>query len=220
MEKVKREIPKLPDVPKLTNKQIQLLTELCFRQDNPEKADAIFVFGTSIGIKETVDALEYLICNNFSNIAIISGGVNNFIGSKELCEADSETIYNLIKDRSAQCKFYLEKLSINTLENVINSKDIINSLNCKIMIYLCRSFCAGRCFLTLRRIFPTIKFLQYTYSMPSVNSGRLIESNNWFEFEEGKQRVWGEYLRIKFYGEKNDIEYSSVKKVIEEIGSL
>ncbi|MBA2629101.1 MAG: hypothetical protein H0U78_03590 [Rickettsiaceae bacterium] len=50
-----REISKLPELPHLDKETIDMLTKLCFRQDNNLSlymADTIFMFGTSVSLKE------------------------------------------------------------------------------------------------------------------------------------------------------------------------
>ncbi len=44
-----------------------------------------------------------------------------------------------------------------------------------------------------------------------------ITRYDWHTFDFGRRRLWGEYLRIKEYGNREDIEYEEVKDLVEEI---
>ncbi len=211
----KRLIPKLPLVPSLNNLSIELLTQLCFRKDNIQRADLIFVFGTSIGVLETIDKLLELLKLGLSKKVLITGGMPQFEGAITLKEPESQTLYNLIRNKSpTDVEFYLEGRSTNTLENVIYSSEIIKDLKIANILFLSRSFTAGRCFLTLIKQYPKVPLFQSSYHMPLSGPVQLLTYNNWFTFKEGRQRIWGEYLRIREYSKIGFIAYEPVKEVI------
>ena len=54
---------------------------------------------------------------------------------------------------------------------------------------------------------------QYSYT----EATDVIARENWHTFEFGRTRVWGEFLRIKTYGQRGDIEYNEVRELVEEI---
>lgn len=221
--RTKREIPKLPIVPNLSEQSIKLLTELCFREDNIKKCDAILVFGTSIGIDETIRSIINLLDAEISNNVIITGGMPNYEKSINLKEPESETIFKLFKNYnlSKKINFFLEKKSTNTYENVYFSIPYLQELKIKSLLFSSRSYAAGRNYLTIRKLLPEIQIYCASYSLfINGNPNESIRSDNWFNFLEGRQRVWGEFLRIKAYGQREHLYFDEVKENIKKISDL
>jgi hypothetical protein len=215
-----REIPRLPDVPRLTDSTIALLTELCFREDDAlEPVDVIFVFGTHIYILEFVQLIEQLLELNISNTVIINGGNAKLSDSVVLPKPGSELIFDALnRDIFPSVHFIVENTSTNTLDNVRASLGQYNFSSVSSVLFLFKSHAAGRGYLTLRKFLPRAKLLQKTISVAYSASGEPLTSFNWFLSDEGRRRVWGEYLRIKTYGERGDIAFDEVRNLVMRIG--
>jgi hypothetical protein len=210
-----REIPKNAVAPKLNQEVIDLLTKLCFRQnDRIDKVDLIFVLG-STDFVQSANIVRELLGRGNSKIVLIAGGMPKYEDSKKLSKSEAEIILEYIKpEEFSGIEFILEKSSNNTSENVVNGlkffKKPINSL-----CFINRSQGAGRCYLTLRKHLPKAKILQYVFE--SNYNGIPVGKDNWFKTEFGRGRVWGEFLRIKKYGEEGYIEFDEVKDLVKEI---
>ncbi|MBN8828384.1 MAG: hypothetical protein J0H68_06725 [Sphingobacteriia bacterium] len=77
----------------------------------------------------------------------------------------------------------------------------------------------GRHYLTFKKYFPKTTLFYETYepSYLNDNSTYTIKKENWFLFPFSIQRIWGEFLRIKMYGNKGDIEFEEVRNLVQEI---
>lgn len=85
--------------------------------------------------------------------------------------------------------------------------------------FLGKTQSAGREFLILKKYLPNSEILQYTWIAQHYE--QPITADSWHTFEQGRQRVWGEFLRIKKYGERGDIAYpEEVKEVVERIEKI
>ena len=118
-------------------------------------------------------------------------------------------------------QFYSEINSRNTLENVTEALKILDFSDYKSILYISKSHDCKRCWLTLKRFLPNAKLLQQTFSGLYPNTDRVLAPDNWSTFDFGISRVWGEYLRIKKYGERGDIAYDEdTRQLVFEIESL
>lgn len=201
-------IPKSPEVPKLSESEIDFLTHTVF---GPEKTiikcDALFVFsGTHPGHWEK--ALEAYNETGVDKI-IVTGG-NSLTGKKHpewqfdnQTEADVIIDY-LIKNGVPAQQIVSEKSSTNTLENVKFALDVFDFSQIKNLMIICKSHATGRQLRTLTKYLPeNIDYIPYTFD--AEYSGNIVSRQEWFNSDIGRSRVWGEYLRILHYGEKGDI---------------
>ena len=79
------------------------------------------------------------------------------------------------------------------------------------------SYASQRGYLTLRRFLPRAQIIQFSYDAVYPESGRPISPEKWHTFDFGRRRVWGEFLRIRQYGQRGDIAYGEVKDLVEKI---
>jgi hypothetical protein len=210
-----REIPKNSKPPELSKEVITLLTKLCFRQnDNVGKVDLIFVLG-STDFTQTRNIVKSLLNKNISNSVLISGGIPKYEDSIQLPKSEAEIILEYIQPQEfPNVNFILEKESHNFKENVINGLKLFNK-PIQSLCFVNRSQGAERCYLTLRKYLPEAKILQQVFE--SDYNGIKVGRSNWFKTEFGRERVWGEFLRIKKYGEMGNIEFDEVKQSVKEI---
>lgn len=209
-----REIVRTPEVPFITPEMIQLLNILCFRKNDVliPKVDCIFIFGSAVSYKEIGDALNALLVENISQEIIISGGIVNYQESEPQILAESEMIYNTIMHCiPIHVNVVLEKKSQNSLENVMFSLDMLEKKP-KSVCFLGKSFHAGRAYLTLKKYLPNVNLYQRSVDPVFPSILEPFNVNNWHYYSEFSSRVWGEFLRIKKYGERGDINYEDAEK--------
>jgi hypothetical protein len=65
---------------------------------------------------------------------------------------------------------------------------------------------SGRCFLTLKKYFPTIPLKAITCH--ATYQGVTIRPHDWWRHPISTRRVYGEYLRIRLYAQRGDIARS------------
>lgn len=218
----KREIPRHPKVPELSEKAVELLSELCFRPDDELKsADFLFVFGTPRFIKETAHEVEYLLSQDFTRKVVITGGKPNYEDNEMVKDSESEQILARINEsKFPHVDFLLDKISRNTLENVIEGLKLVDIDKLKRVIYLYKTHDSTRGYLTLKKFLPDVELLQHTFA-PNYGYEESLARDTWHRNEDYRQRVWGEFLRIQLFGGRGDISYpEGVKELVEEIARL
>ena len=212
-----------PTSPRLNKKAKELITELCFRKNDViKKVDGIFVYSSITGIKDLVKLIEKVLSKNISKQIFITGGVTS---KKLACDlkintklTEADTLLNALNlDRYPDLKVFVERRSTNTLKNVTETLKNSEFKKCKSLLFIFKSHAAGRGYLALRNFFPSAKILQQTFDTKYNRANKKITKDNWHTFTFGRNRVWGEFLRIKKYGNRGDIEYGSVKELVTKI---
>lgn len=208
---MKREINKKPIVPILTNKTINYLTQLCFKYETIKNTDGVFIFGTNILQKKAANHIENILYHSQAKKCIITGGIANYHESKYESIPESVTIYkNIDTEKFKNVDFYLEQKSKNNLENVNNAIKIIDFTSLESIICISHSYASNRSVQTLRNVFSK-KIYSCPYDIYGENK-ILVDKSAWSKNEEGKAIVWGEYLRIKTYGERGDFPLTKKMK--------
>lgn len=217
------EIERNPVPPEFTNRAKELITELCFRQDNSlKRVDGIFVFASIVSIDKLSGLLDQVLSQNLSNKIFLTGGVTPKKLAKDLniepAKTEADTLLNaLYLDRYKDLEVFVERKSTNTLENVTETLKFPEFRHCKSLVYVFKSHAAGRGYLTLRKFFPKAEILQQTFDAKYEKASNEIRRDNWHTFDFGRSRVWGEYLRIKEYGSRGDIEFDEVSELLKKI---
>lgn len=201
-------IPKTPEVPTLSNEEIEFLTHVTFGEKvSPEKSDILFLFsGTHPGHWEkSIEAYK----KGYIQKIIVTGGKSltgiphSDWNYEDATESEVITQHLLDAGVPRQCIFS-ENKSTNSLENVIYAKEIYNFDDVNNMLVVCKSHAAGRQIRTLMKHLPKhIRYIPFTFD--TYYGDVIVSRDNWMNSEEGRSRVWGEYLRILFYGDKGDI---------------
>jgi len=217
------EVERNPIPPQLNAKAKKLITELCFRKDDSLKeVDGIFVFSSAIEIKKLSKLIEKILEKNISKKIFITGGLTSAELARDLkiktalTEADL-LLESLNTKKFKDVRFYVEKKSTNTLANVTETLKNPEFKKCKSLLFIFKSHAAGRGYLTLRKFFQSADILQQTFDTKYERSNKKITRENWHTFAFARNRVWGEYLRIREYGSRGDIEYKSVEELMDKI---
>lgn len=215
-------IPKYPSVPDFTNEQIKELTKIVFCNDlqDTNVADLIFVFGST-----DPGAFQRHLKHTrrvFVKDIVISGGSSVSGAKHENWTDGSKSEAQSIRDKLVQNGIpkgiiYIEDISSNSKENVLFAKEIYDFSNVRNLYFVSKSHAAGRQYRTLRKyLHSEIKIAHYSYET-KIRDGNYINHENWMNYSAGRSLVFGEYLRIIYYGRRGDIE--SVNGIIEGLGN-
>ncbi|WP_421384842.1 YdcF family protein [Bacillus salacetis] len=202
-------ISKEPEAPSYSEKKIKDLTRIVFGEEKSVKeCDALFIFsGTHPGHWEkAIEAFEKRLCREI----VVTGG-RSLTGVPHpewpdypVKEADV-IISHLIKAGIPSDKIVFENESTNSLENVLYAKKVFDFTNIQSLMYVCKSHVAGRQERTLRKHLG-VRLEYIPFSFDAEYQGVRVNRHTWSQEEIGRNRVWGEFLRILNYGEKGDIE--------------
>ena len=185
----------------MNNRIIKDITNFIFVEDEPQKADAIFLPGGSH--PEQPEYAVELYHKGYAKWLIPSGGVSvkrdKWPGVRS--KAD---IYN--GDYQSDCEFFTdvfvkngvpadvivgEDKSGHTRDNAFLSRMAVDEkgVEIKTAIIVCKAFHARRCLMLYQMAFPNTAF----YVCPVVCMG--ITKDNWYQTEQGINRVLGELAR-------------------------
>lgn len=201
-------IPKAPTMPELAQHEWNEIEEVVFGEvKTPRRCDVLFIYsGTHPGHWEkAIEAYH----NGYAKDIIVTGG-KSLTGVPhpdwdDEVASEADVILSHLQGNGVpkECISY-EKKSTNTLENVIYAKEVYDFSRTKSVMYICKSHAAGRQYRTLAKHLPSsIKYTSYTFDC--TYNGVRVGRDNWMDIEEGRKRVWGEYLRIQHYGELGHI---------------
>jgi hypothetical protein len=217
-----REIPKFVDCPTLTPELTRLLSTLVYLPNHkPEKSDAILIFGNR-NYEETASQLQQLIDLKISRNIIISGGNPKFEDFKQSAiQTESQHIFShLKKPLNQKIHILLEEEASNTAENVTRSLSLLPK-DLTSLTYICLWYISQRAYLSLLKYLPQhVKYFQYALPRKE-NAEIVIGPDTWTASDMGRNRTYAEYLRLKLYCQRGDIEYpDNVKKLVTEIDQL
>jgi len=203
-------IPKYPEVPRLTDNQIEELTEIVFCKETEFKNnDVIFVFGTTHpgSYENALQAYK----KGLGKEIIISGGTSGSPDKhKDWIYGDKSEARVLFEKLVAHGvpieKMVIEDKSTNSMENVIFSKEIYDFSKTKSIIFISKNYASGRQLRTLKKYLPNdIHYTAYGYNI-YFDDETTFDRHDWMKYDKSKSLVFGEYLRILFYGKLGYIE--------------
>ncbi|TSA45106.1 YdcF family protein [bacterium] len=208
LSSVKIEIEREPEVPNLTENEIEEITQIVFVEPNPQKADLIFIFGYGPGHTEAQwESVAKLFKDGYANKILVNGLFA--LDQKAEIPFSHSIRDSLVKNGVPKENILVQDKSKNTLEDVIMGKELLESEKIfpQTMLYVSKAHHAGRCYLTLKKCFPNIKLFPFAFD--AVYNGIVVSKKDWWKFPVARARVWGEYLRIKKYSERGDISTPS-----------
>ncbi|NDE68303.1 hypothetical protein EB052_01715 [bacterium] len=228
-----KEIPREVPCPRLIPRVTQLLTELCFSPDRgivspgDDQFDALLVLGVSRPVTQRMcaDKVSMICLAHRPSIVYITGGGATGLSKGGPTEA-SLIHWWMDKMSIAGIDIVLEGMSVCTRTNVTCALDL-GLRRYKRIAFVCKAGHYGRMILTLRKYVAsgTVIVAGYEYSFP-VDDGRvsdlfMLSKSTWMRDRRCRDRMWGEFLRIREYGERGDIDYpDSVRGVVIEILQL
>lgn len=181
---------------------IREITSFVFVDDEPEKADIIFVPGGSW--PEPAEKAAELYLKNYAPYILPSGKFSMskgyFPGSmtkadkyKGVYNTEWEFMKDVILSYGINEDVILkEDKAIWTKENAFKSREVTDKNNLEInkAIICCKSFHAKRCLMFYSWAYPKTEFI----ICPSEIQG--INKDNWFKNEDGIDKVMGELSRL------------------------
>ncbi|MCT2536211.1 YdcF family protein [Aquibacillus koreensis] len=196
-------IPKETQVPNLTSRQIEELTNIIFLPAiEVPSCDAIFVFaGTHPGHWEKpIEAYKKGYCQKL----IVTGGVSptgvKHPDWKDRNQPEADVIVSkLLESGIKQEDIVFENRSRNTLENVLLAKEVFDFSSLESLLFVCKNHAAGRQYRTLAQHIPN-KISYIPFGFDAEYRGCTVSRDNWMKTEIGRARVLGEYFRILHYG--------------------
>jgi uridine kinase len=211
-----RQIPRNPKAPPLTKELIDLLTELCFRPDDVLKpVDLIFVFGASTDYKKLAEITRLLLDKNIAQKVFVSGGGSKYSDTLKILDRPESwyILQEINPSNYPNVQFFSETISTNCRENVTEALKILDFSSYKSILFVSKGHDCKRCYLTLQKFAPNAKLLQRTF-YGKYHDTQELTKEGWSKPEFGRTRVWGEFLRIKTYGERGDIAYDPETKIL------
>jgi hypothetical protein len=191
------QIPRRPEVPDLSTDQVAKISDLVFLNHEPVRAEVLFVFGT---VQADWDGLASAILTGFFEHVILVGRLGPTYFSDQV--PISHIMRKEFVDRGIPAdSLLIQETSNNTLEDVTHSLDLIG--NPRSITFAAKSHHSGRCGKTLRKFFPEIPLNAWTHD--AVHQGKTISLSAWHTHDEGRERVYGEFLRIQTYSKRGDI---------------
>ncbi len=177
------------------------ITRFIFLNDEPQKADVIFIPGGSY--PEIAEKAATLWNEEWSPIILPSGKYSvkrgyfpGPLSKANIYTKEYQTEWEFLKDVLIQNgvdkdAVLREDEATNTYENAIFSKCITDRihLNIKKAILCCKSFHARRCLMYYQLLYPQTQFFICSTETQGINE------ENWYRTDEGINRVMGELAR-------------------------
>ena len=186
---------------------IEDITKFIFIKDEPEKADIIFIPGSSNWVLAETAARLY---KEGKAEKIMPSGMyfyqfGRFMNErvtderyKGIYETEAEFLASvLVKNGVPEEDVIREEKATNTYENAIYSKELLREMKFRIKsaIICPQAFHARRALMTYSHLFPDTKL----YVVPTNTQN--ITSDNWYNTERGRQVVLGELRKCGEYFE-------------------
>ena len=187
---------------------IEDITKFIFIEDEPQKADIIFIPGSSNWVLAETAAKLY---KEGKAGKIMPSGMYFYQFGRFMNERVTDERYKgvyrteaeflasvLIKNGVSEKNVIKEERATNTYENAIFSKELIKEMGIEVKTaILCpQAFHARRAFMTYSHLFPDTEF----YVVPTDTQG--ITADNWHKTERGIQVVLGELKKCGEYFEE------------------
>ena len=194
---------------------IEDITKFIFIKDEPEKADIIFIPGSSNWVLAETAARLY---KEGKVNKIMPSGMYFYQFGRFMNERVTDERYKgvyrteaeflasvLIKNGVPEENVIKEERATNTYENAIFSKELIKEMGIEVKTaILCpQAFHARRAFMTYSHLFPDTKL----FVVPTNTQN--ITSDNWYNTERGRQVVLGELRKCGEYFENYIKDISS-----------
>ena len=186
---------------------IEDITKFIFIKDEPEKADIIFIPGSSNWVLAETAARLY---KEGKAEKIMPSGMYFYQFGRFMNERVTDERYKgiyrteaeflasvLVKNGVPKEDVIKEEKATNTYENAIYSKELLREMKFRIKsaIICPQAFHARRALMTYSHLFPDTKL----YVVPTNTQN--ITSDNWYNTERGRQVVLGELRKCGEYFE-------------------
>ena len=179
-------------------KFLQDMTDFIFLEDEPKKADVIFLPGSEEGALAKTAAKLYH--QGFAPLIVPSGKYAKWTGETLVKEFETESDHFakiLMEEGVPERAILKEREATYTYQNAINTRKLLDEIGIEVKtaILCCQAFHARRSKLYYQILFPDTEILV----CPTVT--KEISRDNWFKTREKSDRVLGEIERFgsQFY---------------------
>ena len=188
-------------------KFLEELTNFIFLEDEPQKADVIFVPGSEEGALAKTAARLYL--EGYAPIIVPSGKYAKWTGHSIVGGFETESDYFahlMMKEGVPESAIIKEREATYTYQNAINTRKLLDErgMEVKRALLCCQAYHARRSKLYYQVLFPDTEILV----CPTVTKG--ITRENWFKSRETAELVLGEIERCG----------SQFHEIVAEYGAL
>ena len=173
-------------------KFLEEMTNFIFLQDEPQKADVIFLPGSEEGVLAKTAAKLYL--EGYAPLIIPSGKYAKWTGHSmvDQFETESDHFAHLLMEEGVPEEAILkEREATYTYQNAINTRKLLDErgIVVKRALLCCQAYHARRSKLYYQVLFPDTEILV----IPTITKG--ITRDNWFKSREKSEIVLGEIER-------------------------
>lgn len=188
-------------------KFLEELTNFIFLEDEPQKADVIFVPGSEEGALAKTAARLYL--EGYAPIIVPSGKYAKWTGHSIVGGFETESDYFahlMMEEGVPESAIIKEREATYTYQNAINTRKLLDErgMEVKRALLCCQAYHARRSKLYYQVLFPDTEILV----CPTVTKG--ITRENWFKSRETAELVLGEIERCG----------SQFHEIVAEYGAL
>lgn len=190
-------------------KFLQDMTDFIFLEDEPKKADVIFLPGSEEGVLAKTAAGLYH--QGFAPLIVPSGKYAKWTGETVVKEFETESDHFagiLMEEGVPESAILKEREATYTYQNAINTRRLLDEkgILVKRALLCCQAFHARRSKLYYQILFPEAEILV----CPTVTKN--ISRDNWFKTREKSDRVLGEIERCGSQFHEIVAEYGALEK--------
>ena len=191
-------------------KFLEELTNFIFLEDEPQKADVIFLPGSEEGVLAKTAARLYL--EGYAPLIVPSGKYAKWTGHSMVDQFETESdhfAYLLMEEGVPEEAILKEREATYTYQNAINTRKLLDERGIKVKkaLLCCQAYHARRSKLYYQILFPETEILV----IPTVTKG--IRKDNWFKSREMSDIVLGEIERCGSQFHEIVAEYGAKEKL-------
>ena len=190
-------------------KFLEEMTNFIFLEDNPEKADVIFLPGSEEGALAKTAAKLYL--EGYAPLIVPSGKYAKWTGHSKVEQFKTESdhfAHLLMEEGVPEEAIIKEREATYTYQNAINTRKLLDDrgIEVKRALLCCQAYHARRSKLYYQILFPDTEILV----VPTITKG--ITRDNWFKCREKSDIVLGEIERCGSQFHEIVAEYGALEK--------
>ena len=190
-------------------KFLEEMTNFIFLEDEPQKADVIFVPGSEEGALAKTAAKLYL--EGYAPFIVPSGKYAKWTGKSIVGGFETESdyfAYLMMEEGVPESAILKEREATYTYQNAINTKKLLDErgIVVKKALLCCQAYHARRSKLYYQVLFPDAEI----FVCPTVTKG--ITRENWFKNRETANIVLGEIERCGSQFHEIVAEYGALEK--------
>lgn len=191
-------------------KFLEELTNFIFLEDEPQKADVIFLPGSEEGVLAKTAARLYL--EGYAPLIVPSGKYAKWTGHSMVDQFETESdhfAYLLMEEGVPEKAILKEREATYTYQNAINTRKLLDERGIKVKkaLLCCQAYHARRSKLYYQILFPETEILV----IPTITKG--ITRDNWFKNREMSDVVLGEIERCGGQFHEIVAEYGAQEKL-------